>query len=110
MDLKEWAKFQESLLRSQLKIIREFLRTVEPEPAPRPKRTSQIGIVYDILTEAREPMHLTEIIRRAKSDFNVEIEPGSIVSALTKKVNSGRMFRRVGPSTFEILEVSKKAP
>lgn len=42
--------------------------------------------------------------------FNVEIEPGSIVSALTKKVNSGRMFRRVGPSTFEILEVSKKTP
>ncbi|MBU1745608.1 MAG: winged helix-turn-helix domain-containing protein [Proteobacteria bacterium] len=69
-----------------------------------------MGIVYDILTEAREPMHLTEIIRRAKSDFNVEIEPGSIVSALTKKVNSGRMFRRVGPSTFEILEVSKKTP
>jgi len=110
MDLKEWAKFQESLLRSQLKIIREFLRTAEPQPAPRPRRTSQIGIVYDILTEAREPMHLTEIIRRAKSDFNVEIEPGSIVSALTKKVNSGRMFRRVGPSTFEILEVSKKTP
>jgi len=110
MDLKEWAKFQESLLRSQLKIIREFLRTTEPEPAPRPRRTSQIGIVYDILTDAREPMHLTEIIRRAKSDFNVEIEPGSIVSALTKKVNSGRMFRRVGPSTFEILEVSKKTP
>jgi hypothetical protein len=110
MELKEWAKFQESLLRSQLKVIREFLRAAEPEQAPRPRRTSQIGIVYDILTEAREPMHLTEIIRRAKSDFNVEIEPGSIVSALTKKVNSGRMFRRVGPSTFEILEVSQKTP
>jgi hypothetical protein len=38
------------------------------------------------------------------------MEPGSIVSALTKKVNSGRMFRRVGPSTFEILDVSKKTP
>ena len=110
MDLKEWAKFQESLLRSQLRVIREFLRAAEPEPPPRPRRTSQIGIVYDILTEAKEPLHLTEIIRRAKSDFNVEIEPGSIVSALTKKVNSGRMFRRVGPSTFEILEVSKKTP
>ena len=82
----------------------------EPEPPPRPKRTSQIGIVYDILTEAKGPLHLTEIIRRAKRDFNVEIEPGSIVSALTKKVNSGRMFRRVGPSTFEILNVSKKTP
>ena len=110
MDLKEWAKFQESLLRSQLRVIREFLKAAESESTPRPRRTSQIGIVYDILTEAQEPLHLTEIIRRAKSDFNVELEPGSIVSALTKKVNSGRMFRRVGPSTFEILEVSKKTP
>ncbi len=111
MDLKEWARFQESLLRSQLKVIREFLKDGEEhKPDPRPRRTSQIGIVYDILTEAGEPMHLTEIIRRAKSDFNVEIEPGSIVSALTKKVNSGRMFRRVGPSTFEILEAPKKTP
>ncbi len=109
MDLKEWAKFQESLLRSQLKVIREFLKDyAEPEPITQPKPKSQIGIVYDILTKAKEPLHLKEIIRRAKSDFNVEIEPGSIVSALTKKVNSGRMFRRVGPSTFEILEVSKK--
>jgi len=111
MDVKEWAKFQESLLKSQLKIIREFLKDdAEPEPAPRRKQMSQIGIAYDILTEAKEPLHLTEIIRRAKSDFNVVMEPGSIVSALTKKVNSGRMFRRVGPSTFEILDVSKKTP
>lgn len=109
MDMKEWAKFQESLLRSQLKVIREFLKDdAEPEPPPRVKRRSQIGIVYEVLTKAKEPLHLTEIIRRAKNDFNVEIEPGSIVSALTKKVNSGRMFRRVGPSTFEILDVSKK--
>ena len=111
MDLKEWVKFQEVLLKSQLKVIREFLKDdAGPEPTPRPKRNSQIGIVYDVLTEAKEPLHLTEIIRRAKSDFNVEIEPGSIVSALTKKVNSGRIFRRVGPSTFEILDVSKKTP
>lgn len=110
MDLNEWAKFQESLLKSQLKVIREFLKDSEPRQAPRPRRTSQIGIVYDILTKAKGPLHLTEIIRRAKSDFNVEIEPGSIVSALTKKANSGRMFKRVGPSTFEILEVSKKTP
>ena len=111
MDLKEWAKFQESLFRSQLKVIREFLKDdAKPEPPPRMKRRSQIGIVYDVLTKAKEPLHLTEIIRRAKSDFNVDMEPGSIVSALTKKVNSGRMFRRVGPSTFEILDVSKKTP
>jgi hypothetical protein len=111
MDLKEWAKFQESLLRSQLKIIREFLKEdAELELPPRMRQKSKIGIVYQILTKAQEPLHLTEIIRRAKNDFNVEMEPGSIVSALTKKVNSGRMFRRVGPSTFEILDASKKTP
>jgi len=111
MDVKEWAKFQESLLESQLKIIREFLKDdADPETPPRRKQIYQIGIAYDILTEAKEPLHLTEIIRRAKSDFNVVMEPGSIVSALTKKVNSGRMFRRVGPSTFEILDGSKKTP
>ena len=111
MDLKEWAKFQESILRSQLKIIREFLKDdADPEPHPRRKKRSKIGTVYDILTEAKEPLHLSEIIRRAKSDFNVVMEPGSIVSALTKKVNSGRMFRRVAPSTFEILDASKKTP
>ncbi len=111
MDIKEWAKFQESILKSQLKVIREFLKDgAEPEPPPRMKRGSKIGTVYEILTRAKEPLHLTEIIRRAKTDFNVDLEPGSIVSALTKKVNSGRMFRRVGPSTFEILDDSKKAP
>ena len=111
MDLKEWVKFQESLLRSQLKVICEFLKDdAEPEPPPRMKRRSQIGIVYDLLTKAKEPLLLTEIIRRAKNDFKVDMEPGSIISALTKKVNSGRMFRRVGPSTFEILDVSKKTP
>ncbi|MCX5845954.1 MAG: hypothetical protein NTW12_06305 [Deltaproteobacteria bacterium] len=111
MDMKEWAKFQESLLKSQLKIIRDFLKDdAEPEPPPRRKQRSQIETVYDVLTEAKEPLHLSEIIRRAKSDFNVVMEPGSIVSALTKKVNSGRMFRRVAPSTFEILDASKKTP
>jgi predicted transcriptional regulator len=109
MDMKEWAKFQEALLKSQLKIIRDFLKDdAEPEPPPRRKQRSQIETVYDVLTEAKEPLHLSEIIRRAKSDFNVVMEPGSIVSALTKKVNSGRMFRRVAPSTFEILDASKK--
>jgi len=114
MDLKEWAKIQDALLKSQLKIIREVLQAdaagQESEPPRRRRQRSQIGTVYDILTEAKGPLHLTEIIRRAKSDFNIVMEPGSIVSALTKKVNSGTMFKRVAPSTFAILEVPEKDP
>ena len=69
----------------------------EPEPPPRRKQRSQIGTVYDILIEAKEPLYLTEIIMCAKRDFNMVMEPESLVSALTKKVNSGKMFRRVAP-------------
>jgi hypothetical protein len=59
MDLKEWAKFRESLLRSQLKVIREFLKDdAGPEPPPRVKRRSQIGIAYEVLTKAKEPLSI----------------------------------------------------
>jgi predicted transcriptional regulator len=108
MDVKEWAKFQQLLLRSQLKVIREFLKDdAEPEPPLRKKRSrSQVTIVYDILTAAKEPLHLSEIIKRAKENFNVDIDRESIASAMIKKINKGRMFRRVAPNTFEVLDAS----
>ena len=49
MDLKEWAKFQESLLRSQLKVIREFLKDdAEPEPPARQseRHKSELYTIY----------------------------------------------------------------
>ncbi len=106
MDIKEWAKFQQSLLRSQLKVIREFLKDdAEPEPPPRKKKSrSQVNVVHDILFAAKEPLHISEIIKRAKENFNVDIDRESIASAMTKKISKGRMFRRVAPATFEVLD------
>ena len=49
-------------------------------------------------------MHVTDIIARAKLDFSVDLDRESIVSALTKKVKSGKMFKRVKPNTFAILD------
>ena len=108
MDIKEWAKFQELLLRSQLKVIREFLKDdAEPEPPPRKRRgRSQVTVAYDILAAAKEPLHISEIIKRAKENFNVDIDRESIASAMLKKINKGRMFRKVAPGTFAILEAS----
>jgi hypothetical protein len=104
MDIKKWAKLQESLLRSQLRTIREFLRQGEmPERKPRRKGKSQMRLISDILLGAQTPLHVTEIIIRAKRDFNVDLDRESIVSALTKKVRSGRMFKRVAPNTFALL-------
>ena len=105
MDVKEWAKLQESLLKSQLTIIREFLRRgEEPTFKPRKKGRSQMSIIYDTLHSSPAPLHVSEIIARAKDEFHVDLDRESLVSAMTKKVKRGRMFKRVGPNTFTILE------
>jgi hypothetical protein len=49
-------------------------------------------------------LHVTDIIARAKKDFDVILDRETIVSALTKKVKSGKMFKRVRPNTFAILD------
>ena len=69
---------------------------------------SQINIIYDILFSAKRPLHVTEIISRAKNDFNIDLNRGSIVSSITKKVKSGRMFKRVEPNTFALLDGETK--
>ncbi len=105
MDIKEWAKIQETLLKSQLKAVREILREGEAPPRkPRKTGRSQMSIIYDILLAAHKPLHITDIITRAKQDFGVDLDRESIVSALTKKVKNGRMFKRVKANTFTILD------
>lgn len=104
MDINEWAKLQESLLKSQIKIIREFLKKgEEPKFKPRKKGKSQMNIIYDILLSAQKPLHVTDIIAHAKQNFRVNLDRESVVSAITKKIKSGRMFKRVAPNTFTIL-------
>ena len=109
MEFKEWAKLQESLLKAQLKIVRQFLKEGEqPEFKPRGKGKSQMSIIYDLLLAAKKPLHVTEIIKRAKLDFNVDLDRDSIVSALSKKVKSGRMFKRVEANPFTIADHQKE--
>jgi predicted transcriptional regulator len=109
MEFKEWAKLQESLLKAQLKIVRQFLNEgQQPEFKPRGKGKSQMSIIYDLLLAAKKPLHVTEIIKRAKLDFNVDLDRDSIASALSKKVKSGRMFKRVEANTFTIADHQKE--
>jgi len=67
-----------------------------------------MSIIYDILFAAQGPLHVTEIIACARAAFNVDLDTESIVSTLTKKVKSGRMFKRVVPNTFAILDVTRE--
>ena len=109
MELKQWAKLQETLLKSQLKIIRQILKEGdEPKFKQHGKGRSQMKVIYDVLLAAKKPLHVTEIIAKAKSDFNTDLNRESIVSALTKKVNNRQMFKRVKPNTFTILDIEKE--
>jgi hypothetical protein len=45
-----------------------------------------------VLHIAGRPLHVTEIIQLAKRDFEVELDRDSIVSAILKKVKTGKSF------------------
>ena len=104
MELTEWARLQEELLKAQLGVIRGYLRSVEPGRQRPPQRTSQMDIITDILSSAGGPLHVAEIIRQAKERYGVDLDRESVVSALTKKVKKGVAFVRTGPNVFGIKE------
>lgn len=102
MELTEWAKLQEELLKAQLGVVRGYLRSEEPGGRERKasQRKSQIGMITDILSSAGTPLHVSEIIRQAREQYGVDLDRESVVSALTKKVKKGALFVRTGPNTF----------
>jgi len=106
MDVKEWAKFQEIMLKYQLNAVRAFLRKEgeEVEPEPHEKGPSQVSIAYNILKEAGQPLHMSEILKRAKEQFGMDIDRESITSSMIKKVQRGKMFQKTGRNTFAALE------
>ena len=91
MDLTEWAKLQEELLRAQLSVVRGYLRSEDGETrrkGAQKQSTSQISIITDILSAAGEPLGFVtgtgSIIpglenaltgRSAGESFKVTVEP-----------------------------------
>lgn len=104
MELTEWAKLQEELLKAQLLVIRGYVRAEDAGGKERKvspsQRKSQISMITDILTAAGTPLHVLEIIRRAEQQYGAKLDRESMVSALTKKVNKGVGFVRTGPNIF----------
>jgi hypothetical protein len=94
-------ELNKELLQSQLKIIYRYQQQAPPFKK-KPKRTSNLGIVEDILSSCNQPLHISQIIRIAEKDYNVTLERDSIVSALIKKIQAGVRFARVAPNTFAL--------
>lgn len=108
METKDWAKLQEELLKAQIGVIRDYLRSVEPGEGEKSisqnKSRSHLSIIRDVLITASSPLHVSEIIQQAHEQYGVTLDRESVVSALTKKVKKGVTFIRTGPNTFGLKE------
>jgi len=95
----------ESSALAQLRALRS-LRRAEQRPAAPPgtKRKSNMDVVYDILLAAKGPLHITDILQRAKQQHHRPLRRESLVSALTKKVLDQNTFTRTAPNTFDLLK------
>lgn len=89
---------------AQLRALRALRRSQQrPRPPAEPGRKSNMEIVHDILVAAKGPLHVHEIIRRAKKDHRRQLQRESLVSALTKKVLDQNTYLRTAPNTFDLL-------
>ncbi len=100
-DIDNYLEIKRELLQAQLRVVYRYQRKTVPH-GQKLKRTSNLTIVEDILQNFDQPLHISKIIRIAQKDYNVNLERDSIVSALIKKINAGKMFIRVAPNTFAL--------
>ncbi|MDY6822552.1 MAG: HTH domain-containing protein [Thermodesulfobacteriota bacterium] len=72
------------------------------------KCTSNIEIIRHILRTAGRPLHVSEIIDLAETQFQVTLERDSVVSAILKKIKAGKTFIKTVPNTFAVKETPSK--
>jgi len=100
-DIDNYLEIKRELLQAQLRVIYRYQQKTVPH-GQKLKRTSNLTIVEDILQNSNQPLHISKIIQIAQKDYNVNLERDSIVSALIKKINAGKLFVRVAPNTFAL--------
>lgn len=91
-------------LEAQLRAVRRMLQAegAVAKKTPRRSRTSHVDIVEDILKQAGTPLHISEILARAKKNLGLTLDRESVVSALTKKVRKGDRFDRPDKNVFAL--------
>lgn len=93
----------EASLEAQLRAIRRLRNQPEEAELTRQRKSmSQVDMAFDILTRARAPLHVSEIIDRIQKHFGVSIDRESLVSSLSKKVARKDRFVRPEKNTFSL--------
>ena len=93
----------EASLEAQLRAIRRLRNQPEEAQSTQQRKSmSQVDMAFDILTRARAPLHVSEIIDRIQKHFGVSIDRESLVSSLSKKVARKDRFVRPDKNTFSL--------
>jgi hypothetical protein len=96
----------EAICESQLRTIRKLRgpqASITAEGEPPVERMSQIDMVQYILSSARRPLHISDILELVSKQFGVDLDRESVVSALAKRVARKDRFARTAPNTFALL-------
>ena len=99
---------EETKLKAQLKAIRKLSNPQSEEKVVKPKSMSQVDMVYNTLIKEDEPLHITFIIEKVESEYQVLLDRESIVSALTKKVKKNDRFLRIDKNTFTVIKSEER--
>ena len=101
MELQEYLTIKQKVLGAQLKAINELLQQFSPVKV---KRKTQTEMVYDILNDVDNSLHIKEIISLVKQKYDVELDRETIVSSIAQKIAKGILFKRVAPNTYDLIE------
>jgi len=96
----------EAISEAQLRTIRklrgsQFAAAAEGEQPV--ERMSHIDMVQYILSSARRPLHISDILELVSKQFGVDLDRESVVSALAKRVARKDRFVRTAPNTFALV-------
>lgn len=93
----------EASLDAQLRAVRRLRQGDTAATVPRPRKgRSQVDMAYDVLKQARSPLHVSELLARIHSSFGVTVDRDSLVSSLSKKVARQDRFLRTEKNTFSL--------
>ena len=93
----------ESLLSAQLRVVRQLKVPKPGKPKRETKRgMSNIDMALDILRQAHQPLHVSQILDQVKAKYKITLDRESLVSALVKKVHRHQGVLRTAPNTFGV--------
>lgn len=103
--LENLLNLYESMLSAQLRVVRQLKN---PKPTKTKgaseKSMSNMDMVMDILRQARQPLHISQILAQVKTKYKTHLDRESLVSALVKKVHRHQGLNRTAPNTFEVTD------